>query len=97
MLEIINNFYNPQNLGLMMFNFLNLHFESNHQSSVNYYGGDRRLSYPTWETENLKDSEYVNPYKIFENTWIEKTKIKPLYIKTFFRKTKLEECQKSPS
>jgi hypothetical protein len=97
MLQIINNFYNPQNLGLIMFNFLNMHFETNHQSHANYYGGDRKLSYPTWESPNLEDCEYINPYKIFKDTWIEKTKIKPLHINTFFRKTKLEECKKSPS
>ena len=42
----------------------------------NYYGGDRKLSYPTWESPNLEDCEYINPYKIFKDTWIEKTKIK---------------------
>ena len=34
-----------------------MHFETNHQSHANYYGGDRKLSYPTWESPNLEDCE----------------------------------------
>lgn len=97
MINLIDGFYNPSNLGLMAVNFLNLHFQSSHQSSGIYYGGDRLLSYPTHETEYFKKGNNLDPYEIFKKTWEEKTNIKLLHLETFFRKTKLNECNQSPS
>jgi hypothetical protein len=97
MFNVIDGFYNPNNLGLIVINFLNLHFNANHQSTQDYFGGDRLLGWPTHETPFLKNEGELSPFSIFEKTWIEQTNIKPLEIQTFFRKTYLKECRKSPS
>ena len=97
MFNLVDNFYSSNNLGLIVINFLNLHFQANHEPHETYFGGDRLLGYPTHETSKLKDEGLLSPYNIFKNTWEEKTNIKPLAISTFFRKTKLDECKNSPS
>ena len=95
MINLIDNFYEKNNLGLVTINFINLHFNESFQSQSNYYGGDRLLAYPTYETANFKKSDFL--YDVLKNTLEEKIKIKPLNIETFLRKTKLSECKKSPS
>jgi hypothetical protein len=95
----VDNFYEPNDLGLMVINFLNLSFTPSFQSQNNYYGGDRMKAYPCYETNDLS-FDLNNPlsaFNIFKRTFENKTGIKPLRINTFFRKTKLEELKKSPS
>ena len=100
MINIVNDFYEPNNLGLIILNFQNLHFESKHQPCTKYFGGDRKLGYPVYETVALKkgdEENELNPYNIFIKTFEKKTNLKPLYVNTFFRKTKLSEVKDSPS
>lgn len=97
MFNLIDGFYNPNDLGLMTLGFVNFHFTPMHQSHGNYFGGDRILGYPTHETDNFVGDRPLCPYNIFIKTFKEKTNIEPLYVKTFFRKTKLTECKESPS
>jgi|TARA_R100001463_G_scaffold10419_3_gene30462 hypothetical protein len=97
MFNLIENFYSANNLGLIVANFINLHFSPNHEPNDLYYGGDRLLGMPTNESKRLTDEGPFSPYSIFKKTWEEKTNTKPLLITTFFRKTKLEEFKKSPS
>tara|TARA_R100000951_G_scaffold108874_1_gene105402 strand:+ start:431 stop:1024 length:594 start_codon:yes stop_codon:yes gene_type:complete len=97
MINIIDGFYEPNHLGLIVLNFVNLHFESKHQPFERYFGGDRKLGYPVYETAKLVKGGDLAPYNIFAETWEKKSKIKPLYINTFFRKTKLSELKESPS
>ena len=97
MINVIDDFYDLDSLGLVLVNFLNLHFQPNHEPHASYFGGDRLLGYPTNETNVFKDEGEQSPFRLFEKTFIKKTNIKPLKIKTFFRKTSLDECKKSPS
>jgi len=97
MFNTIEGFYNKEDLGLLVLHFLNLHFYAKHQSSEVYFGGDRILGIPVHETEYLDDRGESSPYNIFLKTWRQKTNITPLHVSTFFRKTKLSECKKSPS
>jgi hypothetical protein len=97
MFNLIDGFYNPNELGLIILNIMNLHFMPIHQSHQNYFGGNRLLGYPTHDTKKLANEGPLSPYSIFIKTWKEKTNIEPLYIETFFRKTKLSECKESPS
>lgn len=98
MLNLIDGFYDLNDLGLMTLSFINYHFESQYQSGMRYYGGDRLLGYPTYETKEFVDfKDPLTPYNIFMRTWIKKTNIQPLHVSTFFRKTKLSECKASPS
>jgi hypothetical protein len=97
MFNTVESFYKKNDLGLLVLHFLNLHFTAKHQSHAVYFGGDRMLGLPVYESYFLSDEGESSPYRIFLETWKEKTGIQPLYISTFFRKTKLSECKKSPS
>jgi len=97
MIKIIDNFYPNNYLGLMVLNFLNLHFENKHQPFAKYFGGDRKLGIPVYETTQLEPKDPLSPYNLFFQTFLEKTNIKPLYVRSFFRKTKLSEMKESPS
>lgn len=97
--NLVDNFYEPNDLGLMVMNFLNLNFTPTFQPQGTYFGGDRMKAYPCYETKNLiSDGENpFSPFDIFKKTLENKTGITPLKMYTFFRKTKLEELKKSPS
>ena len=97
--NLVDSFYDSNELGLIVLNFLNLPFEATHQSKKQYYGESRLQSYPCYETEAMKPSnkEGFSTYNIFKNTLEKKIGIKPFHIHTFFRKTKLEELQSSAS
>lgn len=97
MISLIDDFYEANRLGLMVLNFLNLPFQSKHQPIKNYFGNDSRLSYPVHETDILNKGEGLTPYTIFTEAWEKKTGIKPLFVFTFFRKTKLSELKESAS
>ncbi len=97
MINVINDFYEENRLGLIIINFLNLPFQSKQQPINIYFGNDSRLSYPVHETTILSKGEGLTPYNIFREEWEKKTNIKPLYIRTFFRKTKLTELKESAS
>jgi len=97
MFNTIEGFYSKNDLGLLVLHFLNLHFHAKHQSHEVYFGGDRMLGLPVYESDHLTDQGESSPYNIFLKTWKEKTNITPLHFSTFFRKTKLSECKKSPS
>ena len=100
MFNVIENFYETNNLGLMVMNFLNLSFDATYQSKEVNYGGDRNKGYPCYESKILDKGNGNNPYcpyNIFKQTFEKKTQKKIINLKTFFRKTKKEELKKSPS
>lgn len=100
MFNLIDSFYEPNDLGLMVMNFLNAHFITTHQSSEVYYGGNRIKGYPCYETKSQKTVNPNNPYcpcGIFIKTFEKKTGIKIKEFQTFFRKTKKQELKDSPS
>ena len=66
MFNLVDNFYNSNNLGLILINFINLHFQANHEPHAAYFGGDRLLGYPTHETSTLKDESLLSPLSIFK-------------------------------
>jgi hypothetical protein len=95
----IENFYEPNDLGLVILNFMNLHFDKTYQSQETYYGSERMNAYPCYQTVTTKPDEenIFNPHTILKNTFERKTNKKIYVLKTFFRKTKLKELQESPS
>jgi hypothetical protein len=94
----IEDFYEPNDLGLMTISFLNQHFTPSFQSQYNYYSGDRMKAYPCYETSSLtSNGNPLNPFDIFKRTFEKKTQMQILHLKTFLRKTKLSELKKSPS
>jgi hypothetical protein len=103
MFSYIDDFYKAPELGLQTLNFVNATFIPEHQAnSIDY--GDRLKGYPCYETKTLnfdfkKDeiSNLADPIRIVHKTFQEKTDFKILKSLTFFRKTKLDELQKSPS
>ena len=100
MVNVIDNFYEQNNLGLMVINFLNLHFDATYQSKQISYGGDRTKGYPCYESKTLTEGDENNPYcpyNMLKQTFETKTKIKIIKLRTFFRKTKLQELKNSPS
>lgn len=97
MFNLIDGFYDQNELGLVTINLINMHYNSTHQPQQKYFGGDRMLGYPVHETNYFTDSGPMCPYDIFIKTFTNKTNIKPLHLETFFRKTKLSECKESPS
>jgi len=95
MLNIIDNFYKPHDLGIMTLSFVNFPFSSTYQSK-SWPISHRMQAYPCWETEDVPfDERDTCPYQIFKKTFIEKTNIKPIVLRTFFRKIKLEELKKA--
>jgi len=98
MFSYIDNFYEPNDLGLVIINFLNINFRPSHQSQLNWYGGDRMKAYPCYESNVLEKQEHpMCPYTIFKNTFEKKTKLKLINFKTYFRKTKKIELENSKS
>ena len=100
MFNVIENFYEPSDLGLMVMNFLNLPFDATYQSKDFQYGGDRNKGYPCYESKILDKGDGNNPYcpyNILKQTFEKKTQKKIINLKTFFRKTKRKELEKSPS
>ena len=95
MINIINDFYSPSELGLMTLCFLNYNFSSTYQSKE-YVFTNRSQACPCYETDQMEESEdKLSPYQIFKNTFESKTNIKILKLQTFLRKTKLEELKNS--
>lgn len=100
MFNVIEDFYEPNNLGLVVMNFLNLNFDATYQSKKVQYGGDRIKAYPCHESETLVKGDGENPYcpyNMLKQTFENKTQRKIIALETFFRKTKKEEFKKSPS
>lgn len=98
MFHIIEDFYEPNDLGIVVLHFINLHFNSSYQSLDNYYG-DRMLGYPCYQSSTMKpqENDKLNPYEIFKKTFEHKTKTKIYKLDTFFRKSKKHELKDSPS
>lgn len=96
MFHLVDNFYDSNDLGTMTLCFMNAPFlESYH--SKNWKVFDRLQAYPVYETDTVNKSDRPHhPYQIFKKTFETKTNIKPLLIRTFFRKIKLDELKKSP-
>jgi len=95
MITIIDNFYEPSDLGLMTLGFVNLPFQSTYHSK-GWSITNRMQGYPCWESEIFKPiKEELSPYQIFLNTFIRKTNIKPIVVQTLYRKIKLEELKKA--
>jgi hypothetical protein len=94
MINVIDNFYPENVLGILTLKFLNLPFQATWQSNQQYYS-DRMQGYPCHETFHLKDNDYGQ--LIFKEQFKLKTNINILHMQTFLRKTKLKELQKSPS
>tara|TARA_R100000329_G_C7572675_1_gene202737 strand:+ start:120 stop:725 length:606 start_codon:yes stop_codon:yes gene_type:complete len=95
MLTIIDNFYEPHDLGLMTLGFVNLPFSPTYHSKE-WPISHRMQGYPCWESEEIPHQESdVSPYQIFLKTFIKKTNIKPIVIRTLFRKIKLEELKQA--
>tara|TARA_R110000822_G_scaffold73937_1_gene177861 strand:+ start:562 stop:1119 length:558 start_codon:yes stop_codon:yes gene_type:complete len=100
MFNVIENFYEPNDLGLMVMNFLNLPFNATYQSKEVNYGGDRNKGYPCYESQILNEGDKNNiycPYNMFKQTFEKKTQKKIIKLQTFFRKTRIKELKKSPS
>lgn len=96
MLSIIDNFYEPSDLGLMTLNFVNIPFLPTYHSKE-WPVSDRMQGYPCYESEQIKYEESkISAYQIFYNTFIKKTNLKPLVVETLLRKIKLEELKKAP-
>lgn len=94
MFSLIENFYEPNDLGLIVLGFLNYNFNITYQSDTQYYQ-DRLQAYPCYETQNFKKDHFV--YQKFTNTFQNKTNINVLHCETFLRKVKLNEFKKSAS
>jgi len=97
MFNLIDRFYDQNELGLMVVNLMNMHYQPMYQPNRKFFGGDRMLGHPVHETGWFNDEGPMCPYDIFIRTFKKKTNIEPLFVKTFFRKTKLSECKESPS
>ena len=97
--HIIDDFYDLNNLGLVMVNFMNLHFDKTYQSQDTYYGAERMNAYPCYQTVKCKPNEQnnLNPHSILKNTFERRTNQKIFVLETFFRKTKLDELKNSAS
>ena len=94
----VEDFYEPNDLGIIILNFVNLNFKTTFQSLDVYYGSERMNAYPCYETEPMQiEDNLLSPYTLFKKTFEEKTNIKILKLHTFFRKTKLSELKESPS
>jgi len=96
----IDNFYEPNNLGLLTLCFMNDHFSQTHQSKDVYYGGDRLKAYPCYESigytlKNYNEKNPLNPTNFFVDTFEKKTNLKILRMLSFFRKIKLSELKNS--
>ena len=95
MLNIIENFYDPNDLGLFSLYFMNLPFNKTYQSKK-FPVSDRMQAYPCYETSALEQSEdEYSPFQIFKKTFEKKTNKKLYIIKSFLRKIKLEELKNS--
>jgi|TARA_R100000005_G_C4925461_1_gene156821 hypothetical protein len=95
MFTVIEDFYSPSELGLMSLYFMNLPLLESYQSKA-WKVSDRFQAYPCYESEIIPKSDEKNhPYKIFKDTFEQKTNLKPILINTYFRKIKLEELKKS--
>jgi hypothetical protein len=94
MFSLIEDFYEPNELGLVVLNFINLYFKPIYHSKQEFYQ-DRLQSYPCYETDWCNDDDYLK--KVFIKTFEKKTNIKILHCLTFLRKTKLNEFKKSAS
>ena len=69
MINIINDFYSPSELGLMTLCFLNYNFSSTYQSKE-YVFTNRSQAYPSYETDQMEESDdKLSPYQIFKNTF----------------------------
>tara|TARA_Y100000592_G_scaffold66605_1_gene103504 strand:+ start:184 stop:768 length:585 start_codon:yes stop_codon:yes gene_type:complete len=99
MFNLIDNFYQPSDFGLVVSNFLNLHFFPSYQPQTHFFGGDRMKAYPCFESPAFKydKDNPLNYCTIFQNTFEKKTGLKVLHAKTYLRKTKLSELKESPS
>ena len=97
MFNVIEDFYDPSDLGLITLNFLNLPFHPVHQPRNIYYS-DRTKAYPCYETDKFfKSLSPTDPVGLFKKTFENKTNLKIISLQTFFRKTILEELKKAPS
>jgi hypothetical protein len=96
MFNVIEDFYHPSDFGLVVANFMNLHWKATYQSKVQLYGGNRFNAYPCHETDIFeKDDNSFSTYNILKNTFENKTNIKVLKLKTFLRKIKFKEIKKA--
>ena len=96
--NIVEDFYNPNDLGIIILNFINLNFKESFQSHQTFYGSERINAYPCYESDKMKyQDNNLNPYNIFKKTFENKSNLKILELITFFRKTKLSELKESPS
>jgi hypothetical protein len=95
MFTLIENFYTPSDLGLIVTQFINSPFDKTHQSKETLVN-NRMQAYPCYESQVfIRNENPHNPYNIFKNTFESKTNLKILHLKTFFRKIKLEELKQS--
>tara|TARA_Y100000114_G_C11745378_1_gene321314 strand:+ start:1077 stop:1643 length:567 start_codon:yes stop_codon:yes gene_type:complete len=96
MFNIIEDFYLPNEIGLITLNFINLHFKPTYQPRVQNYGGDRFNAYPCYETEVFeKNDEEFSNYNIFKKKFEFHTNVKIKELQTFLRKIKKDELKKS--
>jgi hypothetical protein len=86
MFNLIDSFYDQNELGLIIVNLMNMHFNSTHQPQKKYFGGDRMLAYPVHETDSFSYDGPMCAYDIFIKTFTKKTNIKPLHVETFLEK-----------
>jgi|TARA_R100000231_G_scaffold3116_1_gene5748 hypothetical protein len=95
MITIVEDFYSPEDLGIMSLYFMNTPFlESYH--SKEWQVSNRLQAYPVHESAQIpKSDDPRSAYQIFKRTLEYKTNLKPLYIKTLLRKIKLSELKES--
>ena len=66
MLNIVDNFYKPHDLGIMALGFVNLPFSPTYQSK-SWPISHRMQGYPCWETEEIPFEERdIRHIKFFE-------------------------------
>lgn len=91
--NILEDFYSPENYGMMQHFLHTTNMKALYQPITVYYP-NRLQAYPCWETESFKENTL--PYDIFKQTLELKTGFKTKEINSFFRTIKKSELEQSP-
>tara|TARA_R100001460_G_C3537430_1_gene174138 strand:- start:101 stop:676 length:576 start_codon:yes stop_codon:yes gene_type:complete len=95
MFQLIENFYNKEEYGTVLFYFINEHFIGCHQPNNIWMNADKFKAYPCYQTSPFtleSNHELINTLK---KTFERQTGLKVLQLKSFLRKTKKMELEKS--